>query len=161
MPTWEKSGCDGTLSISSRTKPGEFWDTGVETDGSGLWSTDSSPSTTCSSDVSIGSSRPVNTDGGELRPLVARHLATEERLAHPVGSRQQSGNWARSRGCRGRPLGRVLRSPRSPWKTMQRVCVWLKVPEGPRRSQNIRTHRSISTSMWIYGSKSSFIFGLT
>lgn len=81
MRTWEKSGCDGTLSISSRTKPGEFWDTGVETEGSGLRPTDSSPSpsTTCSSgdsDVSIGSPGPVNADGGELRPLDAGHLLT-------------------------------------------------------------------------------------
>lgn len=57
----------------SSTNPGEFWDTGVETDGSGL-EAESVSIGSCvrgssgGSDVSIASSTPDKTNEGELRP---------------------------------------------------------------------------------------------
>lgn len=65
----------------SSTKPGAFWDTGVETDGSGL-GTESVSIGSCvsrssgGSDVSIASSTPDKTNKGELRPPAANTLLT-------------------------------------------------------------------------------------
>ena len=65
MRTWENSGWEGIERVRSNTKPGEFWDTGVEADGCGLEvasvSIGSSFSAARSSggrEVSIGSSAP-------------------------------------------------------------------------------------------------------
>lgn len=63
--TWENSGWEGIERVRSNTKPGEFWDTGVEADGCGLEAASVSIGSSFSpalssggSEVSIGSSAP-------------------------------------------------------------------------------------------------------
>lgn len=53
--TWENSGWEGKERVRSNTKPGEFWETGVEADGCALEA----------ASVSIGSSfSPARSSGG-------------------------------------------------------------------------------------------------
>lgn len=68
------------------------------------------------------------------------------KLVHRAGSRLQSGNWAQSRGCRRRPLGRAPHSPETSWKKVQMLFLRLKV------SDYEKYYYRISTSIWMDGS---------